>query len=108
VCRRSGATERADSSAEDARAAVRRLTGGGAQHAFEVVGRPDTIRLAWDAIRPGGQAVVVALVPRGVEVSVTAIAVLSAKSLRGTYYGSGDAGRYLPELASLALAGELD
>jgi S-(hydroxymethyl)glutathione dehydrogenase/alcohol dehydrogenase len=87
---------------------VRRLTGGGAQHAFEVVGRPDTIRLAWDAIRPGGQAVVVGLVPRGVEVSVPGIELLSEKTLRGTYYGSGDAGRDLPELASLALAGELD
>ena len=27
---------------------------GGADHAFEVVGRPETIRLAWDALRPGG------------------------------------------------------
>jgi len=108
LARSLGATDTVDSSAEDAVAAVRRLTGGGAQHAFEVVGRPDTIRLAWDAIRPGGQAVVVGLVPRGVEVSVPGIELLSEKTLRGTYYGSGDAGRDLPELASLALAGELD
>jgi Zn-dependent alcohol dehydrogenase len=108
LARSLGATDTVDSSAEDAVAAVRRLTGGGAQHAFEVVGRPDTIRLAWDAIRPGGQAVVVGLVPRGVEVSVPGIELLSEKTLRGTYYGSGDAGRDLPELASLALAGKLD
>jgi S-(hydroxymethyl)glutathione dehydrogenase / alcohol dehydrogenase len=88
--------------------AVRALTGGGADHAFEVVGRPETIRFAWDAIRPGGQAVVVGLVPRGVEVSVPGIEFLSDKSLLGTYYGSGDAARDLPELAELALAGDLD
>jgi S-(hydroxymethyl)glutathione dehydrogenase/alcohol dehydrogenase len=103
-----GATDAVDSSVQDAATAVEELTGGGADHAFEVVGRPDTIRLAWDAIRPGGQAVVVGLVPRGIDVSVPGIEFLSDKSLRGTYYGSGDAARDLPELGALALAGELD
>jgi S-(hydroxymethyl)glutathione dehydrogenase/alcohol dehydrogenase len=95
-------------SSTDVAAAVHELTGGGADHAFEVVGRPDTVRLAWDSIRPGGQAVVVGLVPRGVEVSVPGIEFLSDKTLRGTYYGSGDAQRDLPELAALAVAGGLD
>jgi S-(hydroxymethyl)glutathione dehydrogenase / alcohol dehydrogenase len=102
-----GATHIVDAGG-DAAAAVRELTGGGADHAFEVVGRPDTIRLAWDAIRPGGQAVVVGLVPRGVDVAVPGIEFLSDKALRGTYYGSGDAARDLPSLAELALTGELD
>jgi S-(hydroxymethyl)glutathione dehydrogenase / alcohol dehydrogenase len=88
--------------------AVRRLTDGGADFAFEVVGRPETIRLAWDAVRPGGTAVVVGLVPDGVEVSLPAIEFLSDKSILGTYYGSGDPAAELPELARLALAGQLD
>ena len=46
--------------------------------------------------------------PRGVDISVPGIDFLSDKSLRGTYYGSGDAARDLPGLAALALAGELD
>ncbi len=104
-----GATDAVDSSvAGDVAAAVRLLTDGGADHAFEVVGRPETIRLAWSALRPGGQAVVVGLVPRGVDVAVPGIEFLSDKSLRGTYYGSGDAARDLPGLAELALAGDLD
>lgn len=108
LARSLGATDTVDSASEDVVAAVKQRTGGGVDHAFEVVGRPDTIRIAWDAIRPGGQAIVVGLVPRGVEVSVPGIDLLSDKSLRGTYYGSGDAARDLPELAALALAGELD
>jgi len=108
LARTLGATDVIDSSAQDAAAAVMELTGGGADHAFEVVGHPDTIRLAWDSIRPGGQAVVVGLVPRGVEVCVPGIEFLSDKSLRGTYYGSGDTARDLPGLAALALAGELN
>ena len=106
--RRLGASHTVDASSGDPAAAVRGLTGGGADHAFEVVGRPETIRLAWDAIRPGGQAVVVGLVPRGVDVSVPGIEFLADKTLRGTYYGSGDVARDLPELARLALTGDLD
>jgi Zn-dependent alcohol dehydrogenase len=103
-----GATHVVDSSAVDVAQAVHALTDGGADFAFEVVGTPETIRIAWDSIRPGGQAVVVGLVPRGVEVSVPGIEFLSDKTLRGTYYGSGDAQRDLPELAALALGGALD
>jgi S-(hydroxymethyl)glutathione dehydrogenase / alcohol dehydrogenase len=103
-----GATEAVDTDGEDVLATLRRLTDGGADHAFEVVGRPETVRLAWKAIRPGGQAIVVGLVPRGVDVSVPGIDFLSDKSLRGTYYGSGDPARDLPELAALAVAGDLD
>ena len=108
LARTLGATHAVDSATGDAAAEVRVLTGGGADHAFEVVGRPETIRLAWEAIRAGGRAVVVGLVPRGVEVSVPGIEFLSDKSLLGTYYGSGDAARDLPGLAELALRGELD
>ncbi|GIU95986.1 MAG: alcohol dehydrogenase [Gaiellaceae bacterium] len=87
---------------------VVRITGRGADYAFEVVGRPETIRLAWDCLRPGGTAVVVGLAPTGVDVSLPAIEFLSDKGIRGSYYGGGDALRDLPALAELALAGELD
>jgi S-(hydroxymethyl)glutathione dehydrogenase/alcohol dehydrogenase len=108
LARSLGATDLVDATADGAVATVKRLTDGGADHAFEVVGRPETVRLAWDVLRPGGQAVVVGLVPRGVEVSVPGIEFLSDKTLRGTYYGSGDAARDLPEFAVLALTGQLD
>ena len=109
LARSMGATHGIDSSVTaDVAPAVHELTDGGADYAFEVVGAPETIRLAWDSIRPGGQAVVVGLVPRGVDVSVPGIQFLSDKTLRGTYYGSGDAQRDLPELAALAVAGKLD
>lgn len=98
----------ATSAAPDPVAAVRELTDGGVDFAFEVVGRPETIRLAWDVTRPGGTAVVVGLAPAGVEASVPAIEFLDDKSLRGTYYGSGDPAAELPLLAAMALAGELD
>jgi Zn-dependent alcohol dehydrogenase len=103
-----GATDVVVADGDRVAARVRQAVGGGADHAFEVVGAPETIRLAWSVIRPGGQAIVVGLVPKGVDVAVPGIELLSEKVLRGSYYGSGDAARDLPRLAGLALAGELD
>jgi S-(hydroxymethyl)glutathione dehydrogenase / alcohol dehydrogenase len=103
-----GATHAVESGSTTTAARIARLTDGGAEHVFEVVGLPETMRLAWDAIRPGGTAVVVGLAPKGVEVSLPAIEFLSDKAIRGTYYGSGDAQALLSELAALALAGDLE
>ena len=109
LARSQGATDVVDASSEEKPVSViRRLTDGGVDYAFEVIGRAETIRLAWGAIRPGGMVVVVGLAPEGVEASVPAIEFLSDKTLRGTYYGSGDPAAELPGLAALALAGELD
>lgn len=103
-----GATDAVQSGSATTAARVVRITGHGADHAFEVVGRPDTMRLAWDCLRPGGTAVVVGLAPQGVEVALPAIEFLSDKGIRGSYYGSGDAASDLPRLADLALSGDLD
>jgi S-(hydroxymethyl)glutathione dehydrogenase/alcohol dehydrogenase len=103
-----GATHAVESGSATTAARVTRLTDGGAEHAFEVVGLPETMRLAWEVIRPGGTAVVVGLAPKGIEVALPAIEFLSDKGIRGTYYGSGDAQALLAELAELALADELD
>jgi S-(hydroxymethyl)glutathione dehydrogenase/alcohol dehydrogenase len=92
----------------DAAARVRELTGGGVDHAFEVVGRPETIRLAWDVLAAGGAATVVGIAPKGVEVALPAFDLLSEKSLRGSSYGSGDPAAELAVLAGLAAEGRLE
>jgi S-(hydroxymethyl)glutathione dehydrogenase / alcohol dehydrogenase len=106
--RERGATHAAEAGSATTAVRVRRLTQGGVDHAFEVVGRPETMRLAWDVLRPGGTAVVVGLAPKGVEVALPAIEFLSDKGIRGSYYGNGDPMVDVPALAGLALSGELD
>jgi len=104
-----GATHAVESGSPETAARVALITGGrGVDRAFEVVGVPQTMRLAWDCLRPGGTAVVVGLAAKGVEVALPAIEFLSDKGIRGSYYGSGDAAADLPDLAELALRGELD
>lgn len=102
-----GATHTVDAKTGDLVESVRRLSDGGVDHAFEVVGRADTIRQAWDVLRPGATAVVVGLAPRGVEITLPGLDLLSEKGLRGTYYGSGDPAARIRSLADLAVSGGL-
>jgi len=103
-----GATDAVDVSGDERPAKrIRSAAGGGLDWSFEVIGRPETMRLAWDVLRPGGTAIVVGLAPVGVEVSLPAIEFLSEKSIRGCFYGSTDVADELPRLARLVAAGRL-
>jgi Zn-dependent alcohol dehydrogenase len=88
-----------------ARARVLELAPGGVDHAFEAVGSPATIRLAWDVLRPGATAIVVGIAPAGVEFALPALELLSEKGIRGSYYGSGDPAALLASMAELTAAG---
>jgi len=89
---------------------IRRLTGGrGVDHAFECIGRPDTIRTAWQSSRRGGQAVVVGVGPRSSEVSFNALELFHfSRRLTSSVFGAGDPARDVPMLAEQVLAGGLD
>jgi S-(hydroxymethyl)glutathione dehydrogenase / alcohol dehydrogenase len=108
LARHRGATDVVDATAVDVTSEVRACTGGGVDHAFEVVGASATIRQAWEVLRPGGTAIVVGVAPRGVEVSIPAIDFLSEKTIRGSFYGSADMHDFLPGLVTLLMAGRLD
>ena len=86
---------------------VRALTGGGADHAIEVVGRPETIRQAFAMIREGGTAVVVGIAPRGVDVPIPALDLISDKTLRGCFYGSGNVLAEMPAVVGMVASGRL-
>lgn len=108
AARRRGATHALDGTDPRLRAELLRLTDGGADHAFEVVGTPATIRLAWDALRPGATAVVVGVAPSGSEVSLPALEFLSEKRIVGSYFGSGDPAQALDGLLELVSDGRLE
>lgn len=75
---------------------------------FEVVGRAETIELAWRLLGPGGSVVVVGIAPAGVDVPIRAIDFSSEKSLLGSFYGSGDPALQIAELADMVASGALD
>jgi S-(hydroxymethyl)glutathione dehydrogenase/alcohol dehydrogenase len=89
---------------------IRGLTGGrGADHAFECVGRAQTIQVAWKLTRRGGAVTVVGMGAKDDMVSLGALDIFhSARTLRSSVYGSSDPDRDLPALAAAVLSGELD
>lgn len=105
-----GATDTLDVSVVDLAAAVRDLTGGaGVDHAIEVVGKPATIRAAYDATRRGGTVTIVGAAGTDDTVTFPALSLMAdGKTLRGSVYGATDPARDIPVLAGLALRGLLD
>lgn len=105
-----GATDTINASEVDVAAAVRELTGGqGVDHGIEVVGKPATIRAAYDATRRGGRVTLVGAA--GIEESVTfpALSLMAdGKTVQGSVYGASDPARDIPALAELARRGRLD
>jgi S-(hydroxymethyl)glutathione dehydrogenase/alcohol dehydrogenase len=105
-----GATHVIDSSSEDALAGIQAVTGGlGADYAFEVVGRAPTIRLAFDAARRGGTAVLVGAGSLSEQVSFSAFELfVGAKTLVGCVYGSTDPDRDFPSMVDMVSRGTID
>ncbi len=75
---------------------------------FEVVGRTETIELAWRLLDSGGAVVVVGITEAGVDARIRAIDFSSEKSLLGSFYGSGNPALQIAELAELAALGQID
>ncbi|MFB7667493.1 Zn-dependent alcohol dehydrogenase [Kitasatospora sp. NPDC056138] len=90
--------------------AVRKLTGGhGADHAFECVGRADTIRAAWSATRRGGRTTVIGIGGKEEMVSFSALEIFYfARTLTACVYGNSDPAKDIPVLAEHVRAGRLD
>jgi S-(hydroxymethyl)glutathione dehydrogenase/alcohol dehydrogenase len=109
LARRVGATDDIDAREEDPVARIREMTGGGVDFAFEALGSGPTIRAAFDALRPGGTAVVAGMAPDG-EVAAIDARVLAGteKTLKGSYYGSARTTIDMPWLVALAQAGTIE
>ena len=110
LARRLGATETIKASGEERVDAVRELTGGrGVDYAFEAIGLAATIETAYEAIRPGGTAVVVGQVAEGVRASFDPLVMSDReKTLTGSNYGSCRPPIDFPRIIDLYMAGKLD
>jgi S-(hydroxymethyl)glutathione dehydrogenase / alcohol dehydrogenase len=84
-----GATDLVDASKADPVMAIRELTGGGVDYAFDAFGGAVTISQAVDCLRKTGTAVMVGLAPAGERAPIDMVdLVRNQKTLVGSYYGS--------------------
>lgn len=102
-----GATHTIDASGTDVVRAVRQLTGGGADFAFEAVGLKTTSEQAYDMVRYGGTAVIIGMVPQGQKLEIDAEALLMEKTLTGSNMGSNRFREDMPQLVEFYLDGKL-
>jgi S-(hydroxymethyl)glutathione dehydrogenase / alcohol dehydrogenase len=87
---------------------IRAITGGGADHAFEAIGSPETLELLPQLIGRGGQAVVVGMPPEGVRVVFDPFDLADqGKRILGCNYGSSVPSVDFPRLARLYTSGRL-
>ena len=104
-----GATDTIDPAADDPLTAVLDLTGDrGVDVAFEAVGQPDLIALAFNAVRRGGTAVAVGVPSPELDLTVNAFAFPSQeKTLTGSWLGGSYPPRDIPRLIELWRSGRL-
>ena len=86
---------------------VRKLTNGGADYAFEALGRESTIQQAWRSLDVGGEAVLVGLLKSGATLTLDSGPFLNEQSIKGCYFGSSDIRTDIPALVDLYLDGRL-
>jgi Zn-dependent alcohol dehydrogenase len=96
------------SAKEDPVKALKKLTGGGPDYAFECVGSGELAATAYKAIRRGGLAVVVGVAKPGDSTAVRTMTLpFEEKTLTGSYFGSCIPRIDFPRMLALYMGGSL-
>jgi S-(hydroxymethyl)glutathione dehydrogenase/alcohol dehydrogenase len=106
--RQLGATDAVDASAADAVDAVREITGVGADHVFEVVGRPALVRQAFDMAAPRRSAYLVGIQSDDAELLLPVTGFRRGKRMVGVFMGDTNPRYDIPRFADLWRSGQLD
>jgi S-(hydroxymethyl)glutathione dehydrogenase/alcohol dehydrogenase len=106
--RQLGATETIDASSVDSIAAVRDITGLGADHVFEVVGRPALVRQAFEMAAPGRSAYLVGIQADDAELTLPVTGFRRGKKMIGVFMGGTDPRVDIPRYAEMWRSGQLD
>ena len=109
LARQFGATHTVNASSSDPVEQILSLTGQkGVNYAFEVIGRPETLRQAYDCLAKRGEAIALGVTPFETEVSIPIMGLLfDERVLRGSVYGSSRPRIDIPVLMDLYQAGKL-
>ncbi len=83
-----GATHIVDASSHDPVQAIKEMTGGGVDYAFECIGLKRAAEQAFECIREGGTATIVGMIPVGQKVELDGPSFLREKKIQGSSMGS--------------------
>ena len=103
-----GATHTVNAAQEDAAQAIREVTKGGAQTAFESVGNEQVLVQAYASTRRGGTTVSIGLPRPEKQFSVSALSIaLEERTIKGSWMGSSVPRRDIPRYLAMYQAGLL-
>lgn len=110
LAKRFGATDVIDAGKVDPVETVRALTGGGVDHAFEVIGLASTTRQAIQMTQRGGSSYLIGVHQPGskLELDVMADILVPQRKLEGVYMGSTNIKQDIPIYADLYLQGRFN
>ena len=102
-----GATHVVDASSHDPVRAIRDLTQGGVDYAFEAIGLKQTAEQAFHATRKGGTATIIGMIPVGEKLEIEGRLFLGEKKLQGSMMGSNRFRVDMPRYIDLYRQGRL-
>jgi len=108
LAKRLGADVTVNATEGDPVAAVRDVTGGGAEYAFEAVGNANVLAQAYKATRRGGKTISIGIAHPKQQLAIQALSLVALeKTIQGSFMGSAVPLRDIPRLLNLYLAGKL-
>ncbi len=109
MAKRLGATDTVDASSSDPVDEISKLTGGaGVDYSFEAIGLKKVAEQAFLAIKPGGTATVIGMIPVGQKVELDGYMFLTERKLQGSNMGSNRFRIDMPKYIDFYLQGRLN
>ena len=108
MAKRLGATDTVDASSSDPVEEIRKLTGGGVDYSFEAIGLKSAAEQAFNALKPGGTATVIGMIPVGQKVEIDGYMFLTERKLQGSSMGSNRFRIDMPNYIDFYMQGRLN
>jgi S-(hydroxymethyl)glutathione dehydrogenase/alcohol dehydrogenase len=109
MAKRLGATDTVDASSSDPIEEIRKLTGGaGVDYSFEAIGLKSAAEQAFNALKPGGTATVIGMIPVGQKVEIDGYMFLTERKLQGSSMGSNRFRIDMPNYIDFYMQGRLN
>jgi S-(hydroxymethyl)glutathione dehydrogenase/alcohol dehydrogenase len=108
MAKRLGATDTVDASSSDPVDEIRKLTGGGVDYSFEAIGLKSAAEQAFNALKPGGTATVIGMIPVGQKVEIDGYMFLTERKLQGSSMGSNRFRIDMPNYIDFYMQGRLN
>jgi S-(hydroxymethyl)glutathione dehydrogenase / alcohol dehydrogenase len=108
MAKRLGATDTVDASNSDPVDEIRKMTGGGVDYSFEAIGLKKVAEQAFNALKAGGTATVIGMIPVGQKVELDGYMFLTERKLQGSNMGSNRFRIDMPRYIDFYLQGRLN